>query len=403
MRRSDDGTVQLDTGRLGNVSERIVVTYEKDGQVVGRTVPHDHTIGDSLEERVLGARNTIFAQELWGELAREARSLAAYDVRPEDKRLTYSVSPGTNVIIELLPVDSCRARDDSLPENAVADTIQSSLSILLTYAHRCNELARIRPMPPHIPRSRGPQTHPLLRPIIGRMMSLRSVQACSEYIGGLTKVLQKASLQASFILRTPPYTAADQGSFGSNQVSSALTLLRNMLQPIDFVIDLTILPDLSFPIRGRTYLYPVTATYYNVIAPPESSLHRICAPYTDGYPDLRALADYLRTVTARALTDHIFAKITSTNKENTAWTLGVQETSLCNEESEKKAEICVSIADDGENVTALVVTSSSEDDGDAADSGHNSKEWKWSIESESNQTPPVFLKAVGEALEQDLS
>ncbi|PHH86145.1 hypothetical protein CDD83_10661 [Cordyceps sp. RAO-2017] len=37
MRRSEDGSVELDLGRLGGVSEGLVVTYERGGRVVGRS------------------------------------------------------------------------------------------------------------------------------------------------------------------------------------------------------------------------------------------------------------------------------------------------------------------------------------------------------------------------------
>ncbi|KAM3436975.1 hypothetical protein MY4824_004076 [Beauveria thailandica] len=334
IRRGDDGVPWLDMGRLGGTPERLVVTYERGGKVVGRAASQelrdddgrdDNGAGGDLQARVLGARNTIFAQELWHELTREARSLAAYDVHPDDeKRLVCAVDANTRIIVELLPASSSSAaaaaaqpqlndHDDNLPENTTAEAISLALHILLTYAHRCNELLRIRPLPPHVPRTRGQHVHTLLRPVIARLLYARSARSATQLVGNLVQTLRRAGVTgSSFTLCTPQPTVADfaAAAAGPNQPSAAVSLVRHMLQPTDFAVDVALLPgddgdgDVSFSVRGRTYLVPVTATYYHVLAPAGAAIHALCAPYPDGYPDLAALADYLCVVAARALAAH---------------------------------------------------------------------------------------------------
>lgn len=302
MRRGDDGSVELDLGRLGGVSEGLVVTYEKHGCVVGRSVPRRRPAHEpSLESRVLEARNTVFAQELWHELTREARTLAAYDVRLEPSRLTMQVDGASKVSVELLPLESCPDPDPGLPDNATADMMALSLQMLLGYAHQYNERTRIRPIPPHISRSRGQHTHALLRPIIARFKSIHSTQTCVARIGGLVKALVKAGLPSSFTLRTPQPSTVDPGAGGPNQQSSALTLVRNMLQPLEFAVKLTILPDTWLTIRARTFLFPFTATYYHVLLPPSSPLQAASPPFADGYSTLRSLTEYVQVAVARTL------------------------------------------------------------------------------------------------------
>ncbi|KAM3508173.1 hypothetical protein MY11210_006835 [Beauveria gryllotalpidicola] len=323
IRRGDDGVAWLDMGRLGGTPERLVVTYERGGRVVGRAASqqlHDDEEEEEeaggLQARVLGARNTIFAQELWHELTREARSLAAYDVHPDDeKRLVCVVDADTRIIVELLPASSSAAQpqpddddDENLPENTTAEAISLALHILLTYAHRCNELLRIRPLPPHVPRTRGQHVHTLLRPIIARLLYARSAASATQLVGNLIQTLRRAGVtDSSFTLCTPQPTVADFAAgagAGPNQPSVAVSLVRHMLQPTDFALDVALLPGVSFSVRGRTYLVPVTATYYHVLAPAGAALHALCAPYPDGYPDLAALADYLCVLVARALAAH---------------------------------------------------------------------------------------------------
>ncbi|KAH0594358.1 hypothetical protein MHUMG1_07707 [Metarhizium humberi] len=352
MRRGDSGSVELDLGRLGGVSEGLVVTYEKDGQVVGRSVPRRRAHDDaSLESRVLEARNTIFSQELWHELTREARTLAAYGVRPEGSTLTCSVDDSSKIILELVPLTSCPVADDSLPDNSIAEAIFISLHVLLSYSHRYNELMRIRPIPPHISRSRGQQVYALLRPVITCMASSRAVLSCTTYIGSITKALQKSGLPASFSLKTTQFSAADPLSQGPNQLAGAQSLIRNILQTIEFNITFTILPNASLTIRGRTFLFPVTTTFYQVALPPSSTLQGICAPYADGYSNPKALFSYIRTATERAVTLH-FLNALSASPSPAQW---IQSgTSIRDPEDDSRA-LHFTIA---EQPVALVLTSS---------------------------------------------
>ncbi|TQV92097.1 hypothetical protein V2A60_004397 [Cordyceps javanica] len=378
LRRADDGVARLDIGRLGGTQERLVVTYESGGKVVGRAAPreldggNDDDDGDgdgdgSLEARVLGARNTIFAQELWHELTREARSLAAYDVRTdEEKRLVCAVDADSRIIVELLPVAACQRQQqqappdeqaEELPDNATAEAISLALHILLTYAHRCNELMRIRPLPPHVPRTRGQQIYTLLRPVVARLMYARNAAACTRLVGGLVRSLRAAGVAAAaFTLRTPQPTVADLAPAGTpNQPSAAVGLVRTMLQPTDFALDVVLLPGVDFSVRGRTYLVPVTATYYHVLAPADAALHALCGPYADGYPDLEALADYLSVAAARALAAHHLGRLRAAAGEE-AWALGVQGTRIRHTQDLDRPQLDFAVARGAGDEAALQLT-----------------------------------------------
>lgn len=331
MRRDDDGSVNLDSGLLGGTSERLVVTIERDGKVVGRSTIAPQIDNDApLEARVLEARNTLFAQELWHEISREARTLTAYDVRLRGTSLIYDMDEKTKMTAELLSLDSAPPSDGSLPDNDTAEAISLALHILLSYSHRQSELFRIRPLPPHIPRSRGQHPYALLRPIIARAVYLRNTASSTCYIGALIKTLRKANLEASFTLQTAQPTVPDSASRGPNQLSAAQLLVRNMLQPQDFTLRLTIVPGTSITVRGRTFLFPITSTYYHIVLPPSSPLETICPPHKEGYPDLRSLADYLCTATVRLLMEHFLDKLPGND-----WTKNVQGTSIRQGDSEQ--------------------------------------------------------------------
>lgn len=313
MRRGDDGSTDLDFGRLGGVSEALVVTYERDGKVIGRSTTRSASEDGSLESRILEARNTIFSQELWHELTKESRSLAAYDVKPQGKRLTCQADDKTRITLELLPLESCPSHDQDLPENGLAEKTSMVLHILLSYAHRYNELTRIRPVPPHISRAARQQSYALLRPVLARTMYLKNIEESTQYVGLLVKTLQKAGLPSSVVLRTAQATASDPGPRGPNQLSASQTLVRNLLQTQDFTLEVTIVPGVSFIIRARAFSFPVTATYYYILLPPSSPLPALCPPWADGYPSVQALGDYLRTAISRVLTNHFYSTLASSS------------------------------------------------------------------------------------------
>ncbi|KAL7948398.1 subunit 17 of mediator complex domain-containing protein [Trichoderma barbatum] len=379
MRRGDNGSTDLDFGRLGGVSEALVVTYERDGKVLGRSTTRSASEDGSLESRVLEARNTIFSQELWHELTKESRSLAAYDVKPEGRKLTCQADDTTKITFELLPLESCPAHDDHLPENGLAEKTSMALHILLSYAHRHNELLRIRPLPPHISRSSRQPAYALLRPVLARTMYLKNVEESMQYVGALVKTLQKAGLPSSVILRTMQATAADPNSRGPNQLSASQTLARNLLQTQDFTLEISILPEISFIIRARAFSFPVTATYYYILLPPSSPLPTLCPPWAEGYPSVPTLGDYLRTVVVRVLTNHFVTTLASGAKSQ--------------DESSTDAENKPTQAVDKTNVD---IHFSMEHEGDAgelvlslnstAQSG-GSKTWKWSVNGPSETQP----------------
>lgn len=326
--------LQLDLGRLGSLSEGLVVTYEKDGKVVGRCLPRRPALADDLgsQARLLDARDTVFSKELWHELTREARSLAAYDVRLDGQRLRCSLDASSTIILELLPLQACPQPDNDpgLPQNSMAKIVSSALHILLSYAHRHNELMRTRPLPPHIPRSRGLHPYALLRPVIARVGSLAKIQSCLRYLGHLTGALQKAGFAASFSLQTPPPAAdLEAGLRGPNQLASSQRLVRQLLQPIDFLLNLTILPAVSLAIRGRTLLFPVTATYFYLLRPPPwaASQPPGAGPQPDGFPDFAAVRDYLVTTVAQALVRHFLARLADASPPR-RWAQGVLGTSI---------------------------------------------------------------------------
>lgn len=332
MRRNDDGTVKIDSARLGVSSERLVVTYSRQGQVLGRSsLPSPPPEDAALVDRVRDARDTLFAKELWHELTREAKSLAAYNVRGDSSVLTYAATDDTTISLQLQPLEDeslSIKTHEPMPYDSMAEMISIAIHILLTYSHRSNELMRVRPLPPQLSRTRGSQPCALLRPVIARLQSIQNIHSCTRHVGQLTQALRKAGLTASFVLYTPQVEVGTPPP-GPNQPAASQLLVRNLLQPIDFHLKVSLPDDTILTIRGRTFAVPATTTTYHVLLPEDSPLHKLCPPYKDGYPDVGALVEYLHTATVRLLTEHALSVlITSTSSSNSTWNRSIKGTSL---------------------------------------------------------------------------
>ncbi|EGY19872.1 hypothetical protein VD0002_g1791 [Verticillium dahliae] len=319
LRRGDDGSVVLEQGRAGVGCQRISVTLARDGEISGQTATNSSILESApLQERVLEARNTIFSQELWHELHREAHSLASYGVRASDSSITYEpkTGPSINISLDTL-LGVAPTVQEKKPDNWYAEMTQLSLHVLLSFAHRENEVQRRRPGPPHQRRHEQHNQYHLIRPILSRAIHDVSVRQCTRLVGDLVRILRQAGMEeAAFTLNNPQFVLPNSDaltSTSSNRPTAAQALVNLLLAPSDFQLDVTLTPRARIQIRGRTWFLPLTTTQYQVhLLPPlnstdatQNSLLTSCPPYRerDGYPDLQSLKVYLLTAIPRALAD----------------------------------------------------------------------------------------------------
>ncbi|OLN85716.1 Mediator of RNA polymerase II transcription subunit 17 [Colletotrichum chlorophyti] len=357
LRRGEDGTALLQHGRVGAGCQRLAVTVSRSGEPTGR-LAIAASVPDSalLQDRVLEARNTIFAQELWHELHREAHSLASYGVRVTNSAITFNPSSGPSLTLELETLEDSATTVDELPDNSLAESTHLGLHILLSHAHRLNELQRLRPAPPHMRRHQAQNQYNLLRPIIAKILHDRSIEQATTFAGDLIRILQKVGIKAaSFTLSTPPFPTAElkNTSGGSSNRPNASQALTSMLtSAADFQLELTLTPTSRIQIRGRTFLHPLTTTQFQVqllpnladapdSIPPPNSLQASYPPAREPYPDFSSAQLYLTNAAAYALTDYTLALIHSPPSEGPdltrgGWVKSVRGTSVSDIEADAR-------------------------------------------------------------------
>jgi len=326
MRRLEDGSVNLDTGRVGGDSKRVLVSIVKDGTVVGRsTLPQPLPEDAPLEERVLEARNSIFAEELWHEMNREGRTLLSYGVQLEPMAITYTLDDDTQVLFRLITLGDDSELGVGPPgsnlEDGNAETICTVLYLLLSYGHRQNGRKRPQQPPPTSAQAR-PASPPLslIRPILAYLHYESSVQRCIRFLSDLTGILQSAGIT------TAAYVINEQPVALRSPARASESLLALLLNPLGFRAELTITPEARLEILGTTSAAQYISGLFHVgLLPPvrnpseqdgssnpgdgdsppdesENPLSYMFPPH-DTYPDLDSVFTYVRKTVPRVLAD----------------------------------------------------------------------------------------------------
>ncbi|POS80819.1 mediator of RNA polymerase II transcription subunit 17 [Diaporthe helianthi] len=310
MRRGDDGTVDLDCGKMLGESQRLLVTFEKNHRIVGRSsLPRPLPQDAPLEERVLEARNTIFAQELWHEMNREGRLLQAYGIRLENEALSHTLGDGTRIVFSLQPLEQAveEGASEALPEDHRAESLSSALHQLLSYAHRINNQRRSRADSKNRDQSTTTPPYPLLRPVLANLQHETSIDDATRFISDLSTILHSAGISTvNFRLTEPPISL----DLASTNGSPSEALIQALFGPLELQYEFNITPESRILIHGKTVMGNTIATAYHVsVLPPAQGganpLSRAYPPIHlqgEGYtlPDLK---HYLQQAVARVLVD----------------------------------------------------------------------------------------------------
>jgi mediator of RNA polymerase II transcription subunit 17, fungi type len=310
MRRGDDGTVDLDCGKMLGESQRLVVTLEKNHRIIGRSsLPRPLPKDAPLEERVLEARNTIFAQELWHEINREGRLLQAHGIQLENDALSHTLADGTRIVFSLQPLEQAieEGASEALPEDYRAESLSSALHQLLTYAHRINNQKRSRPNSKHRDQSTTMSPYPLLRPVLANLQHESSIDDTTRFISDMSTILHSAGISTvKFKLIEPPISL----DLASNNGPPSEALIQALFGPLELQYEFVITPESRLLIHCKTAMGNTIATTYHVsvlpaaqgVTNPLSKLYPPVHLQGEGYtlPDLKY---YLEQAVARVLVD----------------------------------------------------------------------------------------------------
>ncbi|KAI3321434.1 subunit 17 of mediator complex-domain-containing protein [Xylariaceae sp. AK1471] len=271
--RNDDGTIKLGVGRVGGGSQRIRITVKKDGKITDQSPLPGRTPDDApLNDRVREARNTIFHQELWYELNREARLLLAYDVYYDGPAIVWKQDNETEFIFTLEDLDE---RDDA--NTVYAEGIRSStaaysfLQFLLFQSHRQNYHKRTSLSPSVRQADPNNPTYNILRSLISRFEYFKNAADLSSHLDKLIHTLRSAGINTASYSATlsPPNPSTSETTQIRHTPSTELLWIHQLVSNLGSLYTFTITPEARIWCHSRGYVRPFIGTYfYMALKPP---------------------------------------------------------------------------------------------------------------------------------------
>ncbi|KAL2130224.1 hypothetical protein VTI74DRAFT_6721 [Chaetomium olivicolor] len=262
MRRAADGSVNLEHGRLAKGSKRLQVSVIDNGVAVGRSsLPPPLPADAPLQDRVRESRDTIFAQELWQEINREANTLLEYGVRAETSAVSFALGASRFISLQLVDLDDedSTGTDHSDGQDGLANFLCTAFSLLLSSAHRANEQKRSAPS---IATKGAAPPYSILTPIISYYQYNKAVQQSAQSLQALLAVLRGAGLPATITVTEGPIP-----SF-SGPASPSISLTTTLLRPPAVHFDITITPDSASRLRVLVKPVPRAGAAYSVTCLP---------------------------------------------------------------------------------------------------------------------------------------
>jgi mediator of RNA polymerase II transcription subunit 17 len=279
LRRADDGSLILDKGLIPPKARSVRVRVKSRGQITGCSKQRPASDkAESIESRILQARDTVYEEELFHELVREARILGGQGVTTRQNLVQFSVSEEQQVLLDLVDDEQGSPAEDEIQSSnehdMVADALAHSIRILLAYAHRQNLRRRTQVPPPLIPKRRQTTEYQLLRPVMAYLQHSSYVRWLESLLKDVQKVLKSAGITCDF-------TATPFSSLSFKRSNGALPKVEALVQEFLLPYESTftgqlITPQSSFRVKVRT----------NVASPPFGTHYDVSVNMPQ-YPDVR--------------------------------------------------------------------------------------------------------------------
>ncbi|KKK26295.1 hypothetical protein ARAM_001587 [Aspergillus rambellii] len=267
LRRTDDGNLVLDKGLMPQKAQAVRVRVKSRGRVTGCSKAYRPTKqAESIERRILQARDTLFEEELFHELVREARILGSQGVTTRQNLVQLPVSEEQEILLDLVDGEDMTSNEDasdSSEHDVLADVLAHSIRILLSYSHRQNHRRRTQPPPPISKNRRPAPEYHILRPIIAYLQHDSHVRWLESFMKDIHGVLNSAGLKCEF--HATPF--ASIGTLQPNKsVPTVEALVRVFLTPFESTFSGNLVtPQSFFKVQVRTNpAVPPFGTHYDI-------------------------------------------------------------------------------------------------------------------------------------------
>ena len=269
LRRSQDGSLVLDKGLIPSRARYVRVQVRQGSRIASSSRPAlaaSHG-PESIEHRILQARDSVFEEELFHELVREARSMASSGVTTRQNLIQIPASGDTEILLDLVDaddenIDSEQGDSATATDKLLADGLAHSIRILLTFAHRQNLHRRTQSPPPLTSKKRTTPEYHLLRPALAYFQHHIQLRSLESFLKDIFAVLRASGLDVpeldtkTFVnsaLQFPPTSLASVEAFIQKLLVPIESVFRGKLVTAHSSFKVTIRTNLSAPPFGTIY------------------------------------------------------------------------------------------------------------------------------------------------------
>ena len=154
---------------------------------------------ESIDSSILTARNSIFDEELYHELSREARNMANRGVRSTSDAIIIPQEDQGQIIIDLVDPESITSKEGEMAPldpfyQRLCKALALATRILLTHAHRQTYNRRTQLPPPLTNRKVQRPIYSILRPVLALLQQHSAMRRLESFTNNLRFILESANL-----------------------------------------------------------------------------------------------------------------------------------------------------------------------------------------------------------------
>ena len=246
-----DGSVALDTRNLARKMRRLAVYVTRDGVKTGAfhfSIPNTSETSD-INEELTSHRDSLFEEELFYEICREARLVANQGIITRARTVDIDVGDYQLSLVSSDEHDNTAATNDK--DNSIAEFVAVSLRLLLNAAHEQSVNRRSQKAPPMTPKTRLTPEYALIRPIMTHLRHRAEAGAFWVKCQALLRPFKKAGLPVQMSMES-----SNAAVFEALKIERPDTILCELMVPARTGFKFTLTAGRSLQVGLATFLGP---------------------------------------------------------------------------------------------------------------------------------------------------
>lgn len=312
LRTDQDGQLRLDQNITLAKRYSVQVTTFREDRITGRSrASTDRSTDMTLAATVASLRRSLFEEELFFEIGREARAIANQGVAIIGNTITSDIIGDQRMEIELVDHDERLTRTES-KDDEMADAIVLCLRSLLSKGHEQTLARRSQPPVPLMLKTSPIPEYALLRPLLSHMRQQSIVSVLKVYCDSMKATLNSAGLAYSVVFSSTMSIEHDGGEHSHQKLFSDA-----LLAPADTSINISLPTNRNLEVNVRTHLAPPAFGTIFIASPIEYQSDQLTPPKMS---NVDAAKSALRHVLATDIVELICDMQSSEDGIDRGWT-----------------------------------------------------------------------------------